>query len=358
MARDYYQILGVDRNASQDDIKKAFRKLAHKLHPDKKDGDATKFKEANEAYSVLSDEKKRSQYDTYGKNFNGSGGGASGFDPSQGFGGFDFSQFTQGVEFDIGDMFSDFFGGSRGRTQEKKGRDISIDTELSFSESIFGVEKKINLTKTSLCSHCKGSRGEPGSSMKTCTTCDGKGKIQEMKRSFLGQFASVRTCETCDGTGKVPSVTCKTCKGTGTTRGHEEITIQIPTGVEDGEMIRVTGKGEALAGGKAGDLYLKLHVKANPHFHKEGYNLITRVPIKLSTALLGAELPLETLDGKLTVTIPAGIAFGETLRVKGKGVPHDRGGRGDLLIQIVIDMPKKLSKEAHRIIEELKKEGI
>ncbi len=358
--KDYYKILGVERNASQDDIKKAFRKLAHQHHPDKKDGDSVKFKEANEAYSVLSDDKKRSQYDQFGSSAFGNG---AGFDAS-GFGGFDFSQFTQGangnnIEFDLGDIFGSFFGGQgRSREQARRGRDISIDTELTFSESIFGVERKISVTKTGLCDHCKGNRGEPGSEMKTCHTCQGKGKIHETKRSFIGAFASVRTCDTCAGTGKVPTNPCRKCKGAGVTKGQEDMTLKIPTGVEDGETMRIVGGGEAIAGGQAGDLYIKIHVKAHNLFRKEGNNLVADIPIKLSMALLGGDLPLKTLDGDLTVTIPTGVSHGEILRVRGKGVPVDKHKRGDLLLRISIDLPQKLSKKAKEIVEQLKEEGV
>ncbi len=365
MAKDYYKILDVDKNASQDDIKKAFRKLAHKYHPDKSDGDATKFKEANEAYSVLSDEKKRQQYDTYGSAGPMGGGGGAGFDPSS-FGGFDFSQYaqqgnSQGFEFDLGDVFADFFGGGaggRGGGREKRGHDISIDVEISFTESIFGVEYKVTLNKTSACSHCKGTRAEPGTDMRTCSTCDGRGKISETKRSFLGQFSTTRTCDTCGGTGKVPTAPCKQCKGAGVLHGKEEISVQIPSGIENGEMVRMTGEGEAIANGKPGDLYLKIHIKPHKLFRKEGNNLVADVSVKLSTALLGGELPLETLDGSITIKIPAGVTFGEILRVRGKGVPYDKNKRGDLLVRISIEIPGKISKNAAKLIEDLKKEGI
>lgn len=363
MSKDYYELLGVSRDASADDIKKAFRKLAHKYHPDKKDGDAAKFKEVSEAYSVLSDEKKRAEYNTYGRTF--SSGGGAGPDMSQGFGGFDFSQFTQGFggngqafEFDLGDVFADFFGGSGGRSREKRGRDISIDMEISFAESIFGVERNILVTKTSLCTQCKGTRAEPGTDTKTCHTCNGKGKIHETKKSFLGQFSTNRVCETCNGSGTVPSTPCKKCKGVGVTHGQEEINVQIPAGIEAGEMIRMTGIGEAVAGGKSGDLYIKLHVKSHPTLRKQGKDLVMDAPIRLSTALLGGDLPIKTLDGDMTIKVPAGVSFGEILRVRSKGVPYEKGKRGDLLINISIQLPSKISKNAAKIVEELKKEGI
>lgn len=355
MAKDYYQILGVEKGASKDDIKKAFRTMAHKYHPDKKGGDAARFKEASEAYSVLSDDEKRAQYDQFGADGPAGFGGGN----AQGFGGFDFSQFTNAQGgfsgMDFGDIFSDFFGGGGSRTP--RGRDISIDIELSFSESIFGAERKVLLTKTSSCATCKGSGGKPGTDMVTCGTCNGKGKIRELKRSLLGSFQTTRTCESCHGTGKIPKEKCSTCRGMGVARGEEEIRIAVPAGIDEGEMIRMTGLGEAIPGGTAGDLYVKIHIKRDPRWKKEGSNLVTDLKIKLSDALLGAEYPIQTLDGEIRLKVPAGISFGEILRVKGKGVPIDRNRRGDLMIRLVIELPAKLSREAQKAVETLRKEG-
>ncbi len=359
--KDYYETLGVDKSASQDDIKKAFRKLAHKYHPDKQGGDANRFKEVNEAYSVLSDDKKRAEYNAYGKTFNDAGG--AGFNPGEGFGGFDFSGAgfggAEGVEFDLGDIFGQFFGGAgRSQTRTKRGSDISIDIELTFQEAIFGVERKIILNKTSVCEVCTGSGAEPGTEVKTCPTCNGKGKIHETKNSFLGSFSTVRPCTTCNGLGKVPTHKCKKCHGAGVVKQQEEIAIKIPGGINDGEMIRLTGGGEAVAGGIAGDLYIKVHVKKHPTFRKEGANIVMDLNIKLTTALLGGEYSVDTLDGPITLKIPAGIEFNEILRIKGKGVPAEKNKRGDLLIKIHIQIPNKLSKGGAKLVEELKKEGI
>lgn len=355
MSKNYYEVLGINKSASKDDIKKAFRKLAHQYHPDKKSGNADKFKEVNEAYTVLSDDKKRAEYDSYGRVF--SDGGAGG---GQGpFGGFDFSGFANSADFegfDLGDIFGDIFGG--GRSQARRGRDISIDIELPFSESVFGAERKILLGKTSRCETCKGSGAAPGTSMQTCATCNGKGKIHETKRSFFGTFSATTTCSECSGRGQVPKEKCRTCHGLGVHRKDEEVALRIPAGIEDGEVIRLTGGGEAVSGGSAGDLYVKIHVKKHPLFTKEGNNLITHLSIKLSTALLGGEYRLQTLDGDLAVKIPSGVSFGEILRVKGKGVSHDKNKRGDLLIKLSIELPSKLSKEAQRLVEDLKREGI
>lgn len=357
--KDYYQVLGVEREASTEDIKKAYRKLAHKYHPDK-GGDPVKFKEATEAYAVLSDEKKRAEYNAYGRVFSDAPGAGG---PGGGFGGFDFSGFQQGgqgfEDFDLGDIFGQFFGGGgRGGTRQKRGADISIDAEITFQESVFGVDRKILLNKTSQCEHCTGSGAEPGTEMKTCATCNGKGKIHETKSSFLGQFTTVRTCNTCNGMGKVPTQKCKTCHGMGVLKKQEEFTIKIPAGIDNGEVIRLTGAGEAVAGGIPGDLYIKVHVKKHNLYQKEGINLITDLNIKLTTALLGGEHNLETLDGNLVLKIPQGVNNGEILRVKGKGVPVDRNRRGDILVKVHIQLPTKLSRTASKLIEELKKEGI
>ncbi len=352
--KNYYQILGVEKSASKDDIKKAFHKLAHKYHPDKKGGDSSKFKEVSEAYSVLSDEKKRAEYDSYGRVFSGGGGGQQGSSP---FEGFDFSGGFQGFEdVNFGDIFSDFFGGTRERV--RRGRDISIDLELTFAEAVFGVERKILITKTSSCGTCAGSGGKPGVGTKECTTCNGKGQIRETRKSFLGSVTSTRVCESCHGSGKVPKEACATCHGRGVLRKEEEIAVSVPSGIDHGEMIRLSGMGEALQGGAPGDLYIKIHVKRHPTFRKEGSNIVMDLNVKLSDALLGSEYKVTTLDGDITLKIPEGVSIGEVLRVRGKGVPIERGKRGDLLVRLTITLPTKLSHKAKQLIEEARKEGM
>lgn len=355
--KDYYQILGVNKQASKDEIKKAFRTLAHQHHPDKKGGDDAKFKEINEAYSVLSDDKKRQQYDTYGSAgpAGGFGGGNGGFD------GFDFSQFTQGgnggFEFDFGDIFGDVFGGGGRKQKTKRGRDISIDIELSFEDSVFGTERTVLLNKVSKCDTCNGSGAEKGSEMSNCDKCNGNGHIREVKRTFFGQFESTAVCDACDGKGKIPKHKCKTCHGHRVHKRESEIKVRIPAGVENGEMMRLSGAGEAVAHGIPGDLYIKIYVKKHPHFKKDGYNLVMDMGIKLSEAVLGAEIPVKTLDGEILLKVPEGVAHGEILRIKGKGVPYEKGSRGDLLVKVSVVMPKKLSKEAKKVIENLKELG-
>jgi len=353
MAKDYYKILGVDKKATKSEIKKAFHKLAHKYHPDKEGGDEKKFKEANEAYAVLSDDKKRTEYDTYGQSF----GSNSGF--QGGFGGFDgFSQQNQtgGFEFDLGDIFGDIFGGRSSR--KTRGSDISIDIEISFSEAVFGVVRKVLITKNSFCDVCKGTGAKKGSEMDVCSKCNGNGKIRETKQSFFGSFSSVKICDKCNGTGKIPKEKCKDCRGTGIKRKQEEINIKIPAGINNGEMIRLSGAGEAITGGVAGDLYIKVHVTPHKYFRKEGVDLKMDLGVKLSDALLGAEYIIETLEGKLKVKIPKGVSHGELLRISGKGIPYNGGKRGDLFIKIKIKLPNKLSKKAQKLVEELKEEGV
>ena len=370
MSKDYYKILGVEKNATQDEIKKAFRKLAHEHHPDKKGGNEAKFKEANEAYGVLSDEKKRAQYDQFGS------AGAQGFGGQGGYGGFegfDFSGFGFGgqggqgqngsFEFDLGDIFGSVFGGGgrgRGNKGPKKGQDIQVDIELSFTDSIFGTDKDIQVTKNDTCSTCKGTRGEPGSELHTCGTCHGKGQVVRQQRSVFGMVENVVSCEECLGTGKIPKHKCKTCKGKGIELKKEHIQVLIPPGIETGESLRVRGKGEAIAGGEHGDLYIRIHVKKDPRFKKSGYDLYADLPVSIADAVLGGEARFEHLNESFTVKIPESITHGEILRIKGKGVPHgspsraDRIDRGDLMLKIVITIPRKLSKEQRKLFEQLR----
>lgn len=360
MAKNYYDILGVDKKATKDDVKKAFRKLAQKYHPDK-GGDEAKFKEITEAYSVLSDEKRRREYDSYGQTFAGAGPSGMG-----GMGGFDFSNFqnfsTDGVEFDFSDIFGglgDIFGASQGRQRVKRGRDISIDTEISFKDSVLGTTRTVLLTKVTQCAVCGGSGAKPGTELSTCTTCNGAGRIHETRNSVLGPFTSVRTCPTCEGSGKIPKEKCTHCGGKGVERKEEEIRLQIPAGIDNGEMIRLPGQGEAIKGGMAGDLYVKVHVKPHPVFRKEGANLVMQLPVKLTDALVGTTVSITTIDDKtLEVKVPAMQNTEETLRIRGKGIAYSEGGKGDLLIRASVILPRKLSTKAKKAIEDLRSEGL
>lgn len=355
MAKNYYDILGVDKAAKKEDIKKAFYKLASKHHPDK-GGDEAKFKEVNEAYQVLSDEKKRKEYDTYGQTFNGQGpmGG--------GFGGFNAQDFGD-VQFDfgdLGDMFGDIFGGFGGGARTKRGRDISLEIDVTFKESVFGTERNVLINKVGACDTCEGTGAKKGTEMVTCTTCNGQGKIHDVKRTFMGNFQTVRTCDTCHGKGKMPKERCHECRGAGVLNKREEIHIDVPAGISNGEMIRMSAMGEAVSGGQSGDLYVKINIQSDKVWKREGNDLVIKHSVKLTDALLGVKQTIEGLDGGIEIDIPAGVSAGETLRVKSRGVPHvhDKHKRGDVLVRLEIAMPKKLSKAAMKLVEGLQEEGI
>ncbi len=358
MQKDYYKILGLEKGSSKDEVKKAFRKMAAKYHPDKASGDEEKYKEVTEAYAILGDDKKKAEYDTYGHAFSNGGGGAG-----AGFGGFNWGDFAQqsggfnagGFEFDLNDIFENFgFGGGR---RQERGRDVSIDINLTFSESVFGVTRKVLITKNNTCTYCDGSGAKAGTEKVSCTTCGGNGKIRETRQSVMGSFSTVRECTDCHGTGKVPKELCEHCRGAGVSRTQEEISIKVPAGIQNGEVIRMTGRGEATASGQPGDLYIKVHAEGHKSIRREGSTLYSNLPIKLTDAILGGSYRVETLDGTIDVKIPAGIAHGELIRIKDKGVPSDRG-RGDFMVKVSIEIPKKLSKKAQKLIEELKEEGI
>jgi molecular chaperone DnaJ len=356
--KDYYKTLGLQKGAAKDEVKKAFRKLSTQYHPDKKTGDEAKYKEITEAYSVLGDDKKKAEYDSYGHAFNNAGGGQPG-----GAGGFNWSDFAQqggagaqGFEFDISDIFENFgFGGAQAR--QARGRDVSIEINLTFKEAVFGVTRKVLITKNNLCDQCKGTGAKTGAGMTKCTTCSGNGKIRETRQSVMGSFATVRECSVCTGRGEIPKERCGHCAGAGVRRVQEEIEIKIPVGIENGEVIRMTARGEAIPNGQAGDLYIKLHVESHKTIKREGTTLATSLPIKLTDALLGGSYGVETLDGNVEIKIPAGISHGELLRIKEKGVPTERG-RGDFMVKISIETPKKLSRKAQKLVEQLREEGI
>jgi len=355
--QDYYEILGLKKGAPKEEVKKAFRKLAAQFHPDKQTGDEAKFKEISEAYSVLGDEKKKAEYDTYGHAFNGAGGGGN----AQGFGGFNWTDFqgqgAEGFEFNINDIFGEMFGG--GGQRQARGRDISIDIELAFADAVFGTTRKVLLTKNNTCTNCEGSGAKKGTEYTTCTTCNGNGKIREARRSIMGTFQTVRECTVCNATGQIPKEKCEFCRGAGVVRSEEEISVAIPAGIQNGEMIRMTGRGEAVAQGTPGDLYIKIHVKAHPTIVRDAFTLTSQLHVKLSDALLGNTYAVTTLDGIVEIKIPEGIKHGELLRIKGKGVPQGTGtARGDFMVKVMIDIPQKLSRKARKLIEELREEGI
>lgn len=356
--KDYYEILGIAKGASKDEVKKAFRKLASKYHPDKKTGDEAKFKEISEAYAVLSDDKKRAEYDTYGRSYTGGAGPNAGWG---GFGGFQQGFNGANFEFDLNDIFENFgdmFGGaSRQGGRQARGNDISVDIELTFKEAAFGTHRTLKLMKHNVCASCKGTGAAPHASMTTCTTCNGNGKIRETRQSILGQFATVRECSACGGTGQIPKEKCHDCHGMGVKKTEDVIDLNIPAGIEHGEMIRMTGRGEAVRGGTPGDLYVKIHVQAHQTIKRNGANLESVLRIKLSDALLGATYAVETLDGTVNIKVPEGVRHGEMLRIKGKGIGNEKN-RGDFLVKVLIDLPQKLSKHAKKLIEELRGEGL
>ncbi len=351
--KDYYEVLGLKKGASKDEVKKSFRKLAAKYHPDKKTGDDTKYKEITEAYAVLGDDRRKAEYDSYGHGFNQAGGG------------FDWSNFQNashhggaGFEFDINDIFQNFgFGGGASR-RTVRGNDISIDIDLDFNESIFGTKRTVRLTRNRQCAYCKGTGAKAGTEMVTCPTCGGSGKVHETKQSILGSFTTVRSCNVCGGFGKVPKEKCPHCAGSGVTRTHEEIEINIPAGINNDEILRMTGQGESIPKGDPGDLYIKISVIPHETIYRDGNTLYTNLPVKLTDAILGSEYNVETLDGNITVKIPPGISNGEKLRIQGKGVPVGANSRGDMMVNIKVESPKKLSRNARKLFEELRKEGV
>lgn len=366
--RDYYEVLGVDKNASADEIKKAFRKAAVKHHPDKEGGDETKFKEINEAYEVLKDQQKRQRYDQFGHagvggNGGGAGGGYSG-NPFEGFGGFG----GQNVHFDfgdggLGDIFGQFFGGGGQRPREpKRGRDVEASLTLNFEEAIFGVEEKITLDMDDECSHCKGTTVEPGYSMKTCPTCKGAGQQTRIMNTIFGQIQQAVTCETCKGTGKVPEKVCTVCKGKGTERRKQDLTLKIPAGIDDGATIRLKEHGEAVGGGSRGDLYVHIRVKAHKKFTREGDIILSEEHVSMVEAALGTEIDVETVDGTVRMKVPAGTQSGTDFKLSSHGVPHPRStARGPHIVSILVDTPTKLSKKQKDLLEQFsgaKKRGL
>jgi len=353
MAKDYYKILDVDKGASQEDIKKAFRKLAHKYHPDKEGGDEAKFKELNEAFQVLGNPEKRRQYDQFGTTFEQGGPGFGGFGNGfgQGFGGFDVG--------DLGDILGDLFGGAagpRGRTRRSRGSDIEVDAEINFKETVIGSEKILNLYKNTKCAHCNGNGAEPGTKISECKNCNGSGQVQTVQRTVFGSFQSVRVCPECRGEGKRPENPCKECKGTGVTKQSQQIKIKIPAGIDNGEVIKLAGQGEeAPYGGRAGDLYIHVRVRPDERFKRDGLNIVSQEHISFSQAALGDKIDAQTIEGKVSLKIPAGTQGGQIFKLKGKGIPALHGsGQGDQLVEVLVNVPKKLSKEQKKIIEKLK----
>ena len=363
--RDYYEVLGVSKTATQDELKKAYRKLARKYHPDlHKDNPeaAEKFKECNEAYSVLSDEQKRAQYDQFGPEAfeNGGMGGGPGAGGFGGFGGFGGS----GME----DIFDMFFGGQGrgGRSNNagpQRGADLRYDMEITFEEAAFGVEKEISLKRAERCEHCHGEGAEPGSKVETCPECHGSGYVRFTQNTMFGQMVNERPCSRCHGEGKIISNPCKECGGSGTVKKTKKLKVKIPAGVDNGSRLRVGGEGEAgLKGGPSGDLYVYLYVKPHKFFERDGTTVLCEVPINIVQATLGAEIKVPTLDGQVTMKVPEGTQPGKVMRLKGKGIPSLRGGgRGDQLVRMKVVVPTKLTdkqKDALQKFADISKDNI
>ncbi len=362
MAKNFYDILGVSKSASADEIKKAYRKLAHQHHPDKNKGDEAKFKEVNEAYQVLSNAEKRQQYDQYGQTFdqaqrNGQGfggfggGGGNPFEGFQGFGG------NGGqVEWDLGDIFGDLFGMRQQRQARRtRGVDLEMQLNLTFEEAVFGVEKSITLEKKDKCPTCKGNGAEPGTKIETCPKCHGQGHIRTTRQTIFGNIQSNVTCDRCDGDGKIPVSPCHTCKGSGVLKQEKTLQVKIPAGIDNGQRIRIAGEGEVgYRDSQAGDLYLVMKVAPHKEFKRDGYNLYKDVPISFAQAALGAKIRIATLDGEIELKIPAGTQSGKVFRVNGKGVPHvNSGKRGDLFVTVRVIVPNKLNKKEADLIKKL-----
>jgi len=349
MAKDYYNILGIDKSASQAEIKKAYYKLAHKYHPDK-GGDEKKFKEVNEAYQILSNKTKRQQYDQFGQNFEGFNGFPGGF---EGFSNAGFDSIN------IEDIFGDLFGfGQRKRKRNiNQGRDIEVNMEISLKDALKGIKKDISLSKLVSCSRCHGTGTEPGTKLKECITCRGEGQVQQIKKTMFGSFTTYVPCPECHGQGKIPEKPCNVCKGEGRINGKEDIEVMIPAGIDSNQMIKINGKGEAgRREGKNGDLYIRVFVLPDSRFNRKGDNLFLNVTIPFSMACLGGSVEFDDLAGKkISLKIPQGTESGKVFRISGKGIPHFSGfNKGDLYVKLKIETPKKLSREQKELLNKLK----
>lgn len=346
--QDYYDVLGVPRNASPDDLKKAFRKLAMQFHPDRNSepGAEARFKQVNEAYEVLADPEKRAMYDRFGHA--GTQGGADGF--ARGFEGFGFGG--------LGDIFDTFFGGaqSRGQRGPSRGADVRRTMTLTFEEAVFGIERDIEVQTPELCSVCNGLRSEPGFEPERCSQCNGSGELRRVQQSIFGQFVNVVMCDRCRGEGRVVTHPCKNCKGLGREKRKRKLQVKIPGGVDDGSQMRLSGEGEiGNHGGPRGNLYIQLHVKPHDLFRRDADDLVLDLDLNFAQVSLGDEVEVPTIDGDgHELRIPAGTQTGETFVVRGKGVPHLRGGgRGDMLVHVNVTTPKHLSKEQKDLLKQL-----
>jgi molecular chaperone DnaJ len=362
MAKDYYEILGVSKSATDDEIKRAYRRLAQQYHPDKAGGSAEKFKEINEAYQVLSDKQKRAQYDQFGTTFEQAQarGGFSGFNDFRDFSSFA-DAFSAGGGFgDLGDIFSDLFGGYAGHDtgRARRGADISIEVEISLEEAAIGVDKELEIYKSVVCPKCRGQGGEPGSKIEECSVCRGTGRVTKTRRVGFFSFSQTEICSSCRGLGKKPSQPCSRCGGDGIIKETQKIKVKIPAGIENEQIIKLSGYGEAAPlGNRAGDLYVNVHIKPHQYFKRRGDDLYYDLVIHFTQAALGDKIKVPTIEKEVVLKIPAGIDSGQSIRLRGRGLPRFGGrGRGDMIIRIQVKTPKKLSKKAKSLLEELKDE--
>lgn len=356
-------ILGISRGASDDDIKKAFRRLAHQYHPDKQGGNEAKFKEINEAYQVLSDSTKRQQYDQYGRVFDGASGAGGGFSWEDAMRQGGFSSGSWNVEGDLGDMLGDLFGfGSArsSRSRERKGSDIAMDITIEFREAVKGAQREISYARIASCRECNGTRAAKGSSISNCSSCHGTGAVKQVRQTILGHMQTSASCSACHATGKKIEKSCPQCSGTGVHRVHEKLTVTIPAGIDNGNTIRLKGQGESVAyGSTVGDLYLSVRVKGDKRFSRDGMDIRMTHNISLSQATLGDRIELDTLDGRVAMTISSGTQSGTVLTLKNLGMPMlNKQGRGNLLVTIHIEIPQKLTKKQKELFEQLRKEGL
>ncbi|HEY8173267.1 MAG TPA: molecular chaperone DnaJ [Dehalococcoidia bacterium] len=345
--QDYYDVLGVPRNASPDDLKKAFRRLAMEYHPDRNQaaGAEARFKQVNEAYEILSDPDKRAMYDRFGH------AGATGENPfARGFDGFGFGG--------LGDIFDAFFGGSQSRTQRgpMRGADVRRSMSIAFEEAVFGVEREIEVQTAELCTVCNGLRAEPGTQPERCPTCGGTGELRRVQQSIFGQFVNVAMCDRCRGEGRIVTSPCKNCRGTGREKQKRKLSVKIPAGVDGGSQMRLSGEGEIGAnGGPRGNLYLQINVKQHEIFRREEDDLLLELDLNFAQVALGDEIDVPTIDGEPHgLRVPAGTQTGELFVVRAKGVPHLRGGgRGDMIVRANVVTPKNLSKDQRELLKQL-----
>lgn len=362
MSKDYYKVLEVEKDASQEDIKKAFRKKAHQFHPDKPNGSEEKFKEINEAYQVVGNEEKRQQYDQFGADFNQQGGFGGGMNwddfmnqARQG-GGFSSSGF--GVEgMGLGDIFSEIFGfggGGARASRRTRGGDIEADIEISLKDAFSGVTKEVEFYKTVKCGHCKGNKAEPGTPIKDCAECGGQGVVERVQQTILGAMRAQAKCPQCQGEGKKYETACKECSGQGVVKENTKTKVDIPRGIDHGNTLRINGEGEAAASGQSGDLYLHVRVKDSRDFERQGNDLLSEVEISPAQAALGTKVEVKNIDGSGSLKIPAGTQSGKVFKLREKGMPRLQGAlRGDQLVEVIVKVPKKLSAKEKKLYKEL-----